>query len=515
MWRNLKYSVRFLGIGWTLARYDALFGLEALNVSPILLFFCRLVARRHKGLRPGQRLSLAIQALGPSFIKAGQALSTRADLIGEEIAKDLTHLQDRLPPFDTKLARATIEEQLGAPIETLFATFDDTAVAAASIAQVHFATTPDGREVAVKVLRPKIERAFQRDLDLMFWLAHQVERRLPKYRRLKPVQVVETFANTIDIELDLRFEAAAAEELRANSKDDPDFYVPAVDWERTARRVLVTERIHGISAGDIEGLQAAGIDLTKTMEHAARAFFNQVFRDGFFHADMHPGNLFVLPDGRLAPVDFGIMGRIDHTSQLILAQILWCFLKGDYLEVARLHREAGYIPPHVSLEQFAQAARAVGNPIMGKAMNEISVGRLMGQLLSIAQMFEMEAQPHLLLLQKTMMTAEGVGRALNPNVNMWQLSEPLIRDWAATHLSGPARAKAYAKEAIDTLREAPRVLRETREFMQSMKDRGFYVAEKSFGHMEAQRANHHRALVRVGWVIAAAQIGLLWFLIVN
>lgn len=503
MLTNLKYSLRLLGIAWTLARYDALFGLEALNVSPLTMTLLRLIARRRRGLRRGQRLSLAIQALGPSFIKAGQALSTRADLIGDDIAEDLTELQDSLPPFDSALAKQMIEEQLGASIATLFASFEDVPIAAASIAQVHFAVTPEGKEVAVKVLRPRIEVAFQRDIDLMFWLARLVERRLPRYRRLKPVEVVETFANTVRIELDLRFEAAAAEELRANTKDDADFYVPSVDWERTAKRVLTTERIHGISAGDIEGLKAAGLDLTKVMEHAARAFFNQVFRDGFFHADMHPGNLFVLPDGRLAPVDFGIMGRIDHQSQLILAQILWSFLKGDYLEVARLHREAGYTPPHVSVEAFAQAARAVGSPIMGKAMNEISVGRLFGQLLSIAQMFEMEAQPHFLLLHKTMITAEGVGRGLNPNVNMWQLSEPLIRDWAKEHLSGPARMKTFAREAAETLRDAPRVLREAKEFLEKVQQQGVRMSPDSLSHLEAQRAAHHRAWMRLGWTVAA------------
>ncbi|MFZ4540779.1 MAG: 2-polyprenylphenol 6-hydroxylase [Rickettsiales bacterium] len=466
MLHNLKSSMRLLGIGWTLARYDALFGLEALNVSPLLLSTCRLVARRHRGLREGQRLSRALQQLGPSFIKAGQALSTRPDLIGDALALDLTELQDSLPPFPTAQAKAMIEEQLGAPIAELFASFEDTAIAAASIAQVHFAVTPDGREVAVKILRPNIERAFQRDIDLMVWVAERVERRRPHLQRLKPREVVATFASTMRIELDLRFEAAAAEELRANSKDDPDFYVPQIDWQRTARRVMVSERIRGISAGDIPALQAAGIDLTRTMEHAARAFFNQVFRDGFFHADMHPGNLFVLPDGRLAPVDFGIMGRIDHQSQLILAQILWSFLKGDYQRVAELHREAGYIPAHIDVQQFAQACRAIGTPIMGKAMNEISVGRLFGQLLSVAQMFEMQVQPHLLLLQKTMVTAEGVGRALNPNVNMWQLSEPLIRDWAKAHLSKPAQAKAVLGELLEALRDVPRVLRQIKELIE-------------------------------------------------
>ncbi len=503
MLTDLKYSFRLLSIGWTLARHDALFGLEALNAPPLLLWVCRRAARRGGKLRPGQRLSRALQALGPSFIKAGQALSTRADLIGEEIARDLTELQDNVPAFDSARARQMIEEQLGAPIAERFQKFEDRPVAAASIAQVHFATTTDGRDVAVKILRPEVERAFQRDIDLMFWVAQVVERRLPHYRRLKPVQVVETFANTIRLELDLRFEAAAAEELRANTKNDPDFHVPFVDWERTARRVLTTERIHGISAGDVEGLKAAGIDLTKVMERAAKAFFNQVFRDGFFHADMHPGNLFVLADGTLAPVDFGIMGRIDHESQLILAQILWGFLQGDYLKVAQLHREAGYIPPHVSVEQFAQACRAVGSPIMGKSMNEISFGRLLGQLIAIAQTFEMEAQPHLLLLQKTMMTAEGVGRGLNPSINMWQLSEPLIRDWAQRNLSKPAQMRYFAREAAETLRDTPRVLREVREFLEKVQTSGVPLAPHALASLEEKRETQHRSWMRLGWTIAA------------
>ena len=503
MLKNAKYSLQLLGIGWTLARYDALFGLEALNAPPLLLWLCRRVAKPSTGLRPGERLSLALQALGPSFIKAGQALSTRADLIGDALARDLTSLQDNVPPFASSLAKQMVEEQLSAPITQLFTHFDENPVAAASIAQVHFATTMDGKEVAVKILRPNVERAFQRDIDLMFWIARLVERRLPAYRRLKPVKVVETFANTIRLELDLRFEAAAAEELRANTKNDADFHVPLVDWERSSKRVLTTERIRGISAGDIEGLKAAGIDLTKVMERAARSFFNQVFRDGFFHADMHPGNLFVLPNGALAPVDFGIMGRIDHENQLILAQILWGFLQGDYLHVARVHHDAGWIPPHVDVHQFAQAVRAVGQPIMGKAMNEISIGRLLGQLIAIAQMFEMEAQPHLLLLQKTMMTAEGVGRGLNPAINMWQLSEPLIRDWAKKNLSPAARAKTFAKEAHETLRDTPRVLREAKEFLENVKENGVRMSTESLAHLEAQRAAHHRQWMRLGWTIAA------------
>ena len=512
MLTDLKYSCRLIGIAWTLARHDALFGLQALNVSSAVTFTARLIARKRTGLRPGQRLSAALQALGPSFIKLGQALSTRADLVGEDIARDLAELQDRLPPFPTKWAKATIEDQLGAPAATLFASFDEQAHAAASIAQVHFAVTHAGREVAVKVLRPGVEEAFKRDLDLFYWLARVVERRLPHYRRLKPVAIIGTFAETVRLELDLRFEAAAAEELRANTKDDADFYVPQVEWDYTAKRVLVTERIRGFSAGDLEGMRAAGIDPDATMQKAATSFFNQVFRDGFFHADMHPGNLFVLPDGRLAPVDFGIMGRISHRDQLLLAEILWSFLKGDFIRVARLHREAGWIPPHVSIEQFAQAARAVGQPIMGKALNEISVGRLLGQLLHVAETFEMEAQPHLFLLQKTMVTAEGVGRHLNPNVNMWKLSEPLIKAWAGEHLSGPARVKAYAKEAADTLRDAPRVLRETKAFLEKIEEQGITLSPQSLAHLQVQRAAHHRQWLRLGWaalLLAAGYVGMV------
>ena len=508
MLRDLHYSFRLLGIGWVLARHDALFGLEAAGAPGWVLFASRIVSRRST-LRRGVRLAHALQRLGPSFIKAGQMLSTRADLIGEDIAADLAVLQDNVPPYAVAIAKRTVEEQLDKPLTELFATFDEVPHAAASIAQVHFATTPDGREVAVKILRPGVEEAFARDIELMYWLARMAERRLPQYRRLKFVQVVDTFANTIQIETDLRLEAAAAEELKHNTRNDPSFYVTAVDWERTARRVLVTERIRGISAGNIEALKQAGIDMDATMQKAASAFFTQVFRDGFFHADMHPGNLFILLDGRLAPVDFGIMGRITKQDQLILAEILYGFFKGDYLRVARIHRDAGWIPPHVSVEQFAQAAMAVGQPIMGKSLNEISVGRLIGQLLGIANQFEMETQPQLLLLQKTMMTAEGVGRGLNPNVNMWKLSEPLIEAWARENFSIAARSKLYAQEVRDTLAEAPRVLREAREFLIDIKRRGITLSPASLAHLTEQRAVHHRQWLRLGWSATVAVVGLL------
>jgi ubiquinone biosynthesis protein len=510
MLSNVKHSARLLQIGWVLARHDALFGLEAAGASPAIIWVCKRFAKRRVSARKGERLAKALHALGPSFIKMGQALSTRADLIGEEIAQDLTHLQDDLPPFDSAIAIATIEAELGGKIDDFFSDFDETPIAAASIAQVHFAITKDGREVAVKVLRPKVEEAFARDVQMLLWLAHIIARKNAFWRkRFKPVQVVQTIAQTVKIELDLRYEAAAAEELKHNTRDDHYFYVPAIDWERSAKRVVCMERINGFHASDAKGMADAGINPNTTTQYAAEAFFNQVFRDGFFHADMHPGNLFVLPDGRLAPVDFGIMGRIDRQSQLHLAEILWGFLKGDYMYVARVHQRAGYIPSHVSLSAFAQACRAVGQPIMGKALSEISVGHLLGQLIRIASQFEMEVQPHLLLLQKTMMTAEGVGRSLNPDVNMWKTAEPLISQWAKDNLSPRARLKHYAKDAAEILCDLPLVLKDAKQMMDALRDQGVTLSPDSFAPLATQRARQHKAYLRLGWAGLATVIGYI------
>ena len=464
----IHHPWRLMSLGRTLARHDALFVFDVMPIPRGLLLPLQLW-RKRSPLKKGERLAHALQDMGPSFIKFGQALSTRPDLLGEELASGLAVLQDKLPPFASPIAKATVEEELKASIDSLFTEFEEAPVAAASISQVHFARTTEGREVAVKILRPGIEQRFARDIAFFRWLARCVTRWRPDLHRLKPREMVETFADTIRIELDLRMEAAAAEELRANSADDADFYVPTIDWARTARRVLTLERIDGISIGQLEALDAAGIDRNATMEKAARAFFNQVFRDGYFHADMHPGNLFVLRDGRLAPVDFGIMGRIDRTNQLILAQILWGFFNGDYLKVATLHRDAGWIPSHINVDTFAQAVRAVGAPIMGKPLNEISVGSLLGQLITIAQNFEMIAQPQLLLLQKTIVTAEGVGRMLNPSINMWKISEPLIQQWAERNLSTPARIRSGLQTISNFLHDAPRLLEELKHYAETKK----------------------------------------------
>ncbi len=455
MLRALRNLARLVRIATTLARYDALSAFSRFGLPPALTWFASRLARKRGEGRPGQRLAAAFTALGPSFIKLGQALSIRADLIGEEVAADLSQLQDQLPPFPADQARATVAAELGQPLEALFRGIDDVPVAAASIAQVHFAVTTEGEEVAVKILRPEVEAQFARDLDLFLWIAEKIERHAPRLRRLRPVEVVTTLAESVRVEMDLRLEAAAASELAQNFAGDPDFRVPRVDWSRTARRVLTLERIVGIPVDEREALIAAGHDPREIVAKAARAFFRQVFRDGFFHADMHPGNMFVAPDGMLVAVDFGIMGRLDQRTRYYLADMLLGFLNGDYAAVAEVHFRAGYVPPTQSVGAFTQAVRAIAEPIFGRPLHEISLARLLAQLFQVTEQFQMETQPQLLLLQKSMLVSEGVGRTLMPDVNMWSLARPLIEEWMVANRGLDARARHALAEAAARIEELP------------------------------------------------------------
>ncbi|MFY7959424.1 MAG: AarF/UbiB family protein, partial [Elsteraceae bacterium] len=386
--------LRLMGIAATLARHDALSPLVASGLLPRPFGLLQWFAKREEtASRPGQRLAKAAVALGPTFIKAGQLLSTRADIVGETAAADLAELQDRLPPFPFEQVRRTIEEAFGCPMEQLYRAFDPVPVAAASIAQVHFAETIDGELVAVKVLRPDIESWFARDLRLFALIAESLEKVRPDLRRLKPRLVVEQFGKDLKFETDLRFEAAAAAELAENFAGDPGFRVPKVDWRRTAKRVLTLERVAGERVDDPATLVATGRDPRKVMENAANAFFNQVFRDGFFHADMHPGNSFVAEDNAIIAIDFGIMGRLDRQTRYFLADMLMAFLSGDYRKVAEVHFAAGYVPPDQSIEAFTQACRSIGEPLLGRPLQEISVGRLLAQLFEVTETFQMETQP--------------------------------------------------------------------------------------------------------------------------
>ncbi len=462
MLRSFRNIARLFRVACTLARHDALFPLDDLDVAPGVVAIARFLARRRgAGLtkeRKGQRLAKALNEAGPSFIKMGQGLATRSDILGDEMAADLSQLQDRLPAFPTHEAKAIIEAELGKPLETLFSEFDDTPVAAASIAQVHFAVTTEGKEVAVKVLRPGIEDAFRRDLDLIRWVAGLIEAAKPEFRRLKPVKSVETLAESVELEMDLRFEAAAAGEIGENFADDEDFQVPEVDWQRTARRVLTTERLGGIPLDEPGAIAAAGHDPKKVLEKSARASFLQVFRDGFFHADIHPGNLFVMESGAIGAVDFGIMGRLDLKTRRWLGEMLLAFLNRDYRRAAEIHFEADWIPQDRSVDSFTQACRSIAEPILDKPQNELSIARLLGQLFQITETFQMETQPQLLLLQKTMLVAEGTGRKLAPEVNMWIMARPLIEEWMWDNLGPEARIRDTLSGLVDAAGRLPRVL---------------------------------------------------------
>ena len=497
MIRNFRNLARLLGIARRLARHDALFPLERLGAVPVLTELAHLLWRSDATGRPGKRLAVALQGMGPTPIKIGQALSTRPDLVGEDVAADLSDLQDRLPAFAAADARATIESELGAPVADLFSEFEDSPMAAASIAQVHGAVTTDGRQVAVKVLRPGIEAAFSRDLDLLYWFAEIVERAHPGWRRLRPRDVVSTFYQSVQVEMDMSLEAAAAAELRENLTADDGFCVPSVDWRRTARRVLTCERVGGIPIDERDKLLDAGHDLDAIIGKAARAVFNQVFRDGFFHADLHPGNLFVDAQGAIVAVDFGIMCRLDRKTRRYLAEMLLGFLTRDYRRVAEVHFEVGYVPSNRSIDAFIQACRSIGEPILGRAANEISIAQLLAHLFRITETFAMETQPKLLLLQKNLLLAEGLGRRLNPEINIWQLAQPLIEAWAVENLGPEARFRDGVAEGLDALHKLPRLASEAEAALAGLSNGGLKLHPDTVTRL----AKNNRRGSALPWII--------------
>ncbi|HVF37534.1 MAG TPA: 2-polyprenylphenol 6-hydroxylase [Sphingomicrobium sp.] len=442
LWRLVKWAR-------TLARHGALQGIERDPLTPPNVRQLIRVARFGLTMPMVPDYAAALQEIGPAAIKLGQALATRPDLVGEAAALNLLQLQDSLPPAPTSAIKAEIERALEAPLDAIFAEFDDEPVGAASIAQVHRAITTEGREVAIKVLRPGIEEEFARAIETYEWAAAHVELMGGEAERLRPRMVIAYFKQWVRRELDLQREAASASELRDNMVAEPGFHVPDIDWRRTARRVLTLEWLDGIKLSDRDALIAAGHDPKALAATLVRAFLRQAVVDGYFHADLHQGNLFALADGRVAAIDFGIMGRIDRQARLWLAEILYGLITGNYRRVAEIHFEAQYVPSHHDVAEFATALRAVGEPIRGLPVKDISVGRMLEGLFAITRDFDMPTQPHLLLLQKTMVMEEGVATALDPDINMWETAEPFLRDWLRTELGPEAY---YADRIVDTVR---------------------------------------------------------------
>ena len=463
MTQPLTHIVRLLGWGRTLARHGALRGIERDPNTPApVRRLCR-VARFGTAQSKAPDYAGAFQDIGPAAIKLGQTLATRPDLVGIEAAHNLLTLQDSLPPVPFKAICEEIEASFARPLSSVFATIEREPVGSASIAQVHRAVTSEGRAVAVKVLRPGIREKFARDIDTYEWAAAHLEALGGEASRLRPRLTIANFKRWTVRELDLRREAAAASELGEAMKAFPGYRVPAIDWDRTNGRVLTLDWVDGVKISDTAALEAAGHDRKALAGRLVLAFLTQAISHGLFHADMHQGNLFVEADGTIAAIDFGITGRIDRRARAWLAEILYGLTTGDYRRVAEIHFEAQYVPSHHSVEEFATALRAVGEPMRGKPVKELSVGAMLDGLFAITRDFDMQTQPHLLLLQKTMVMVEGIATSLDPDINMWDVSAPYVRGWIRDELGPEAALADRLREDGRTLLRIPALIRRLEE----------------------------------------------------
>ncbi len=534
MFDALRHCARLLTAARVLARYDALVPREFADQVPALVRWAGRVARiwptapgaAMETEPPGQRLAAALNALGPTYIKLGQFLATRPDIIGEAIARDLQQLQDRLPPFPMHEAKATLASELGRPVDEVFSDFSQP-VNAASIAQVHKATTrplgdeTDSKQVAVKILRPGIEASFHRDMEAFAWLAATAERLRPALKRLEPVKLVATLRESVEMEMDLRLEAAAASEMAENIQGRQGFRVPKVDWLRTSRRVLTAEWIEATPLSDRRALTAQGIDTSALARTVVQTFLTHALFDGFFHADMHQGNLMVDREGDLVAVDFGIMGRLDRDTRAYLAQILFGFLTRDYQKLADIHFDAGYVPANQSRHTFAQALRAVGEPIFGRQAADISMGRLLTQLFQVTEQFDMHLQPQLVLLQKTMVVVEGVARDLDPNLNIWDVSRPIVERWMAEHFNPEAKLRDLATDTLAagqalgrSLGDLPETVRHIQTLAKTLDGEGLRLHPDT-ARAIAEASHRRRKSIRAAlWTGAAALVlialAVLW-----
>jgi ubiquinone biosynthesis protein len=497
--------LRLIRTGATFERTGAMnVVLEAFDAPPFLRFAVRVLAvpfrwLGYRGDETQPPVTRALTALGPAYIKFGQILSTRPDVVGEELAAQLRVLQDKLPPFPVAQARAQIERELEIEVDTLFSSFSEP-VAAASIAQVHHARLREtGHEVAVKVLRPGIERAFKRDVDAFYFAAQMIELLAPSTRRLRPMDVITHFDGVVQGELDLRMETSSSAEFAANTAKDEGFRVPQVEWFLSARRVMTLDWVEGVGAGDIKAIEAAGHDRKALGERVLRLFLNHALRDGFFHADMHQGNLKIAPNGDIIALDFGIMGRLDEYTRRVYAEILFGFIRKDYRRVAEVHFEAGYVPADKDIDAFAQALRAVGEPIFGMDASRISMARLLTYLFEVTERFGMETRTELILLQRTMVVVEGVSRSLHPQINIWQVARPIVEDYIRDNI-GP---RALLRDAARTVR----VLGRFGPRLPQLAEAALLRHNDSQDHTPERNPWQAAALIALG---AVAAVALLW-----
>ncbi|WP_438721626.1 2-polyprenylphenol 6-hydroxylase [Bartonella rochalimae] len=480
-----------------------------------------LARRKTKKKHRSENISHAINKLGPSYVKLGQFLATRPDIVGRDIAADLAQLQDRVQTFPCADAIIQIENSLGQSINDLFTDFHPP-IAAASIAQVHpaeyYDKTGNKKKCAVKVIRPNIRNRFAKDLKGFYLIAHLQERYIPASRRLRPVRIVDTLAQTTQIEMDLRLEAAAISEMAENTQHDAGFRVPKIDWERTGRNVLTMEWIDGIKMSDIPELKKAGFDLKALAITLIQSFLRHTLRDGFFHADMHPGNLFVDPQGCIVAVDLGITGRLGKKEKHFLAEILYGFITRDYHRVAYAHFEAGYVPSHHNIESFAQANRAIGEPIHGQSAQSISMAKLLTLLFEVTELFDMKTRPELLLLQKTMVVVEGVARSLDQDFNMWKASEPIVKEWISKNLGpiGLVKDMSEGTQALLSLvRQTPQLIQnfqQIEEGLSKMTKTGLYLSPATLKQLAFEQSRNNRYGRYSLFIIAFCLLFITFFL---
>ena len=456
---------------------------------------------RDRNVPRGQRLREALEELGPVFVKFGQVVSTRPDLIPADIAVELTRLQDDVLPFPGDEAREVIERALDAPLSEHFASFDVQPLASASVAQVHGATLQDSTEVVVKVLRPGIEKVIEQDLQLLYQLARLADRHWPNARRLRPLEVVDDYDKTIHDELDMMREGANASQLRSNFLDSDMIYVPQIYWDHSCREVLVMERVEGIPIRDIDAIRAAGIDLRKLAHNGVEIFFTQAFRDGFFHADMHPGNIFVSPQGQYRAVDFGIMGTLAEADKRYLAENLLAFFNRDYRAVAMAHLRAGWVPATTRPEEFEAAVRTVCEPIFARPISEISFGHLVIRLFQVARRFDMPVQPQLVLLQKTLLNIEGLGRQLYPELDLWETAKPFLERWMREQVGPRALARALRRELPTVLPLLPELPGLVHELLRRQRDGQLVIRTGSDNAEQLARDLKHRTRQRDGLML--------------